>query len=289
MEYSEQALQVGQAFSKLIVPHTEFQSAVNFLKDAIQIGNHAGVFTGVRIIGPSGSGKSLLISHIAEFMRTKSLFDASIPVLTVSLKENPTVAQIQGDLLASFDYGLRHITRSSTNNEMNQVLVTAVIQHHVRLIALDEFQHVFQARGQKISTVVIDWVKRFMNLTGIPFVLAGTEPMGQLDELDPQLTTRISTVLNLSLFSPSREWLGFLKALAAGCPEVDLSTITENFAKKLYDATKGSPRLLKALLVRSIVLLISRNEYQLTESVLREAFVLQHGPNATAENPFALS
>jgi len=41
--------------------------------------------------------------------------------------------------------------------------------------------------------------------------------------------------------------------------------------------------------VRSIVLLISRNEYQLTESVLREAFVLQHGPNATAENPFALS
>lgn len=289
MEYSEQALQAAHSFSKLIVPHTEFQSAINFLKDSIQIGNHTGIFSGVRIIAPSGAGKSLLISHIADFMRKGSSSDVSIPVLSVSLKENPTVAQIQGDLLASFDYGLRHVTRSSTNNEMNHVLVTAVVQHKVRLIAIDEFQHVFQARGQKISTVVIDWVKRFMNLTGIPFVLAGTEPMGQLTQLDPQLTTRVSTVLNLSLFSPSREWLGFLKALAAGCPEVDLSPIHEKFAKKLYDATSGSPRLLKAILVRSIVLLVTRNEGQITESALREAFTFQHGPETTLENPFALS
>lgn len=289
MDYSEQALKAGQAFSKIIVPHTEFQSAVNFLKDAIQIGNHTGVFSGVRIIAPSGSGKSLLISHITDFMKKNNPSDANIPVLSVSLKENPSVAQIQGDLLANFDYGLRHTTRSSTNNEMNEVLVTAVKQHEVRLIAIDEFQHVFQSRGQKISTVVIDWIKRFMNLTGIPFALAGTEPMGQLNELDPQLTTRISTVLSLSLFSPTREWLGFLKALAAGCPEVDLNPIHDTFAKKLYDATSGSPRLLKALLVRSIVLMVTRNEGQITENVLREAFTLQHGTKTMLENPFALS
>lgn len=287
MKYSSNALLAGQLFSRIIIPHAEFQSAIDYIENAIQLGNNAGIFAGVRITAPSGSGKSLLLQHISESLKRGHNSESHIPVIAASLKEGPTVSQIQNELLRNFNYGLS-TSKGANNNEVNTILVTAIEQHDVQLIALDEFQHIFQYTSEKYASTVIDWLKRLMNMTRVPVALSGTELMERLATVDPQLTTRIPTVLRLSPFKLSRDWLGFLLALSNESKDIDISIIHKQLPKETFAATEGSPRLLKSLLVQAIVLLVDQGVTVLTPSVLKESFRLQHGPTSDGENPFAV-
>lgn len=289
MSYDLEALKVAAEFQSQIVPHTRFRTVLESIESAVAVGNSAGIFAGVRVSAPSGSGKSVLLQHVGNRLADKYGGDGSIAMISASLKENPSVSQVQGELIEAFSYPARSVSRVGNNNDVNIVLVRAITQHRVRLIAIDEFQHVFLSGGLKVASPVVDWLKRLMNLVHVPVLLLGTESIDRLDGLDPQLTTRIPTVGRLGPFPLTGEWYGFVKALASACKGMDMSALSRDvsLAASLHGATGGVPRLAKSLLVYSICIGLTNGQKVLDKSLLKAAYAAQQGSDKSGENPFA--
>ncbi|WP_454677814.1 TniB family NTP-binding protein [Achromobacter marplatensis] len=286
MNFTEEALAVGRVLERTIVPHSRFEMIASYIEKAVEIGE-TGIFSGVRVAAPSGSGKTALLRYLDHRLSDRYGVGGQLPMISASLKENPSVSQVQGELLGNFNYPLSGVQRLGTNNDVNMVLVRAIEQHRVRLIAIDEFQHVFLSNGSKVATAVLDWLKRLMNLTRVPVTLVGTEVLDRLEGVDSQLTSRIPTVVRMGHFQLNAEWKAFLQALASSVDAVDLTPLCGPFAKPLFMASRGSPRMSKGLLVHAVCSAVSKGEKVLTAETMREAFRQQIGPLPDEENPFA--
>lgn len=288
MLYTKKAMAAGRELRNAVIRYPSFYKALNLITNAVEVGNGTGIFTGVRIMAPSGCGKSLLIECLQKNVTKSSLLDGELSVIRTELKETPSVSQIQGGLLDNFKYGLvDHGRRSVNNTDVHRVLLAAIKEHRVQLIVLDEMQHVFSSHNDKVATHVIDWIKRLMNMTGVPIVLVGTELMDRLGAVDPQLTSRIPTTIKLMPFMHNSEWIGFLKGLVSQCHAVDLSIIAESpLATQLYGISKGVIRPLKSLLVQAVIMAVNAEEKKLTVERLLSAYEMVYGPEIAAENPF---
>lgn len=287
MEYSYDALLAGKAMREVVVRHPKFNEALTLISNVVQIGNSTGAPAGVRIIAPAGSGKTFLFQCLRKNVIGLPILKDKLAVIYASLKESPAVAQIQNELLSNFQYDAGIVrTRSSTNNEVNLILLRSIKDLGVKLIVLDEFQHIFLQHG-KVSITVVDWVKRLMNETEVPVVLIGTEMLDQLAGVDPQLTTRVPTSIRLGLFRYDKHWLVFLKGLADSCDKINLSIIYENYSREFYTATNGTPRLLKSLLIHIVILGVTEKREKADISLIQRAYELVYGPESAQESPFA--
>jgi hypothetical protein len=286
MNYSERALGVGAGIHQIRVNHTLFKEALTGIGRTIQIGNHLREPTGMSVIAPAGAGKSLLIECVKKNVCNWKFLDPS-GMLVVSLKEMPTVAQIQEDLLTNFNYVIPPKVNLRTNATFFNLLVAAIAQHCIWLIALDEFQHVFLAKKNGVHAAVIDWLKRLMTQTRVPILLCGTEALRKIESADPQLSTRIPAVFNLTAFSDDAEWKGLLNAFAKASKEIDLCPLADKYSTPLFDATEGIFRTLKNLIVEAAMIAIDEGHSAVDKQHLHDAFQRVVGPGSTKANPFS--
>ncbi|MDQ0141826.1 TniB family NTP-binding protein [Cupriavidus necator] len=285
MSYSAKAIQVGISISDIRIHHPAFKGALEGVGRIIQLGNNLRHPFGACIIAPSGAGKTLLIESVQRnecgwpYLRPQS-------VLVVSLKEAPTVAQIQEDLLASFDYVISPRTGRKTNAVLFNILVAAIEQHDILLIVIDEFQHVFLSRKDEVRAAIVDWVKRLMSVTQRPILLSGTEVLRSIERADPQLTTRIASIFTMPDLKNDENWRGVLGGFASATRElVDLTVLTTH-ANLVFKATQGVMRTLKSLIMESAMIAIDAQRTAVERQHLQLAFQRLFGNGSTKDNPF---
>ncbi|NWK47562.1 ATP-binding protein [Ralstonia pickettii] len=284
MSYSAKAIQAGFRIGQIRIHHPAFKDALTGVGRIIQLGNTLEHPTGACIIAPSGAGKTFLIDSVRRnvcnwpFLRPQS-------VLVASLKESPTVAQIQEDLLTDFNYAIVPKTGRKTNAVLFNVLAASIEQHDIQLIVLDEYQHVFLAHKDEVRSAINDWTKRLMTKTGRPVLLSGTERLRGVEQADPQLTTRITSIFSLPDLQNDENWRGVLAGFADATRDVDLS-VFKTHAGLIFKATQGVMRTLKALLMEGAMIAIDANEPKVEKEHLRLAFQRLVGTGSSRDNPF---
>lgn len=286
MKYSDHALRVAHALAQLRVHHPNFQAALDGVGRIVQIGNRIRDPIGMSLIAPAGAGKSLLIECVQKNVCQWPLL-TSDGVLVASLKESPTIGQIQSDLLSNLDYAIPLRTSRITNAKMFNLLVNTIAQKRIWLVALDEFHHVFLAKKDEFRNTIIDWLKRLMSEARVPVLLSGTEMLRMIESADPQLATRISSIFNLPEFSNNEEWRGILSAYVNACKDIDLSELPKSLASPIFKATQGVFRTLKALILESVMVGIDAGAAAVTKDHLKVAFERLVGPGSGKANPFA--
>jgi hypothetical protein len=285
MPYSEEALIVGRRLNNVVVSHSTFVQAMDGIGRIIQLGNELGSPRGMCLIAPSGCGKSLVI----DLLRTNSCgwpFLNQQSVLVAALKENPTVAHVQNELLNHFKYAINPKPSERTNSHVNNVLVRAIAHNKIQLTAIDEYQHVFLTRTDGVRRSINDWLKRYMTLTERPVLLTGTEELSALESGDPQISTRISSTFRLSAFKHDVEWKGVLKCFIDGCPEVDLSAMLNASSRDLHTASRGVFRNLKQLVVEAAMIAVDDHQKSVDRAHLCLAFRRVFGNASSRDNPF---
>jgi hypothetical protein len=285
MSYSEKALGAARALHQVVINHSTFTQALDGIGRIVQLGNDLGNPIGMCLIAPSGCGKSLLIDLLTRNAYGWPFLNAQ-SVLVAALKEAPTVAHIQSELLKCFKYPIPIRTSASTNAAVNNVLIEAVAQRKIQLTAIDEYQQVFLAGKDGVRRSVNDWLKRFMTLTEKPILLTGTEELSALATGDPQLSTRISATFRLMPFRHDAEWKGVLKAYSDDCQALDLSPLRNEYSRELYLASQGVFRTLKGLVLESSMVAIDDSAEAVNRKHLSTAFLRIFGPASTRENPF---
>lgn len=285
MPYSGKALTVGRKLEQVVITHSAFTQVVEGIGRIIQLGNDLSSPRGVALIAPSGCGKSLLVDLLKRNAYGWSFLEPH-SILVAALKEAPTVAHIQRELLKCFDYPITIRTTESTNAAVNNILVTAIAQRKTQLIVIDEYQHVFLAGKDGVRRTVNDWLKRIMSVTERPVLLTGTEALAALQEADPQISTRISGTFRLFPFKHDAEWKGVLRAYSENCPDVDLSNLSSECSRELFIASQGVFRLLKGLVIESAMIAVDDEKPAVCRDHLRQAFYQIFGPATSRENPF---
>jgi signal transduction histidine kinase len=148
----------------------------------------------------------------------------------------------------------------------------------VKLVLIDEANHLIDRGGEKTLHTAADWLKRLVDATRVSFVLAGIPRTRRLLATNDQLRDRFREVIEIDRFSVAnttnehefRSALNVFKGYLQDLPTLDISgkTIVRLFAF----ATDGRLRDIRRLLARSVELAFEQPDPRLTDLVLAEAF-----------------
>lgn len=291
--YSKAALLAGADVDRIMVRHPAVNKALDAMDRAFQLAHALEMPQGMRIIGPTGSGKSSLLRLFAQTLPKTTLFDPSFGVLNIRLMANCTRHQIVRSLLQRIDYPFPNVSTKAVDLK-TRILIEAVQARGVRVLAIDEAHHLSSARRVRnmdggSGNEATDWLREFNDETQLALILSGTDELDHLESIDPHLTSRLSARIELKDFALDSDWYGLLKAYAKQCTVFDLSNmLVDDLPIRIHHATSGNLRNLKRLLTETVLMAIDENinGATLTHAFLQRAHDRVRGDDDKIVNPF---
>lgn len=244
---------------------------------------------GLAIVGETGTGKTTLLSRFARsYPREEHPEFTEVPVLYASVPARCTIKRLAGLLLQALG---SKFWNCGDEEDRTYQLKTLLKGCRVRLILLDEVNHLGDRGAARTHYEVGDWIKQLSTDTRVPVVLAGTPSAAVLWQTNEQLADRYEVVtLELLSLAPDRapEFAGVLKTygkLMSGLQVIDLEA-TET-ARLMACATGGRLRDIRKLLVRAVELAEVDQTLMIDREMLRRAFEQVIYEKAPEErNPF---
>lgn len=230
----------------------------------------------VLLLGETGTGKSTLLKKFASrFSRTEHETFTEIPVLYVQVPSRCTVKKLATILLRTMGSPLYN---RGDEEDRTHHLITLLQRCKVRLVVIDEVNHLIDRGGRITHYAVGDWIKQTFDLAGVSCVLAGTPRSKLLLETNEQLGDRFREELHLPLFSAEtengqRELQRMLKAfrgLTEGLPSIDFAS--GSLPVQILFATNGRFRDVRKLLTRAVEVAFRSPQPQLTTACFLHAF-----------------
>jgi Cdc6-like AAA superfamily ATPase len=242
------------------------------------------------IVGDTGTGKTRLLTHFVEARpRIEHQEFSEVPVLYVEVPAKCSVKMLAGLMLRTL--GSPFWNRGDEVERTDQ-LITLLKGCRVRMIILDEVNHLADRGAAKSHYHVGDWIKQLIGASHLAVVLAGTPAAAILWNTNEQLADRYREKIMLRPLSMEanrvrelRSVLGAFRGLMEGLPCIDITD--EAHAKSIAFATAGRLRDIRRLLVRAVELAEMQSRFAITRSTLAHAFLEVIYPGAPANrNPF---
>lgn len=199
------------------------------------------------ILGDTGAGKTTLVDTWLEKAPLRAMETAEgsiIPYLYVLVPSSPK----KKGAVAAFLRAL-HDPNPSRGTEWDMISrVHRLIKRcQVRVIFVDEFQHLFEKDTQKVAHAIADFLKDVSNQAHVPLILTGM--LGEAEpilEANSQLGRRVGTPLVLRPFEWDRnrpetikEFRTLMRDIDRALP-LDLSNLQdEEMAFRFYYASEG--------------------------------------------------
>ena len=226
----------------------------------------------MRISGPSGSGKTTLVS-----IHQKKYPDIETPTgleKSVLYSRIPCPAYIGG--LASKllrDLGDPFYSKSAKITIHTQRLYSLLKACKVKIIFLDEVQHLVDRNSQKLLRDSSDWFKELIDETNIPIVFLGMPDSDKIFIENEQLSNRTRLVENTAPFDYNDTFRKFLYLLDLSLPLSELSGFADpEISKRIYISTKGLIKHVRDLTVESVAIAIQNQSVKVTMPMLAHAY-----------------
>jgi len=196
----------------------------------------------IAVRGKTGSGKTTLVRKVKEMILAEPHDSSTKPVVYLELPEDCTRKMVLGRILEAVDdddpYG-------STGSVLLARVQDAMRSHKVRLIIIDEVQHLVSKENKRVNHKMADLLKVLIDTVGVPFVLVGNTDLDHILSANQQLQRRMFDYIRLTPFDlgdrrDSVHFRAFLRLFDARLPfpewcELDDAAV----AAALHDATEG--------------------------------------------------
>jgi Bacterial TniB protein len=197
-----------QAFIDFKVKHPRLEEMDDTLMQAIY--GHR-TYTLLPIYGAGGVGKSTVLKHVAESCRAKEMDPATVPVVEVQASPEDIGASARLDFYrqiltqlrghVAVNDRVRHINlatypgKKSTDPaewlDMRDAVIYAFALLRVKVVFVDEAQHLMSVDTPHKPTSQLDWLKTLTNRTNVLHVLAGNFDLYDFCHLNGQAGRRM--------------------------------------------------------------------------------------------------
>ncbi len=183
---------------RILVKYPLFTTAVRRIQECFDSYGTTAEPACCPIVGASGSGKTTIISYFANLHpRMDHRWGAEQPVLLAKIPARPTVKSLAETLL----YKLGDPLWSRGNTVSKSIRLRELLkQCHVRLLALDEFQHFVDVRQANIPNEVADWLKEQVEEAKLAIVVLGLERCLEVLRQNEQLRRRFGANVRVGAF-----------------------------------------------------------------------------------------
>ncbi len=262
-----------QAFSEHLVAHPRLLSVQDHLEAAIGAPGDADL---VLVPGPTGVGKTTMVGTVSRHQRLgySDLGPGTRPVISVLTPSYSAHGFAFKDLLYAL---LAELLEPGTNSKvmyppvgddidflirrrrdpegvLRAACINALKRRGVRIIFLDEAQHLCKAGGPVHIEAVLESLKYLILATGVRIVLAGTDDLTHMIDLNGQLSRRIEIVhfgrYRADVQADVDAFVSVLDDFQAALPMLTFS-LADHW-HNLYDWSIGRVGSLKNLLLRAL-------------------------------------
>jgi hypothetical protein len=225
------------------------------------------------ILGPSRAGKTTTSRKFMERYPdieteeglTKQILYCEVPCPPALSSLPTTLLYALGDPL--YDKG-RNIAQRTLRLE------NLLIDCGVKMIILDEVQHLVEGTTPRQQRQASDWFKNIINKTKIPVVFSGLDSSSLIFEVNSQLKARVLNNFRIIPFRiTDKEFKAIVHVIDLKLPIKGQSDfVATGLWKEIYDATEGHLGYLKVLLKECVKIAIEKEYETITRSVLAKAY-----------------
>lgn len=246
----------------IIVHHPQFLELLDELEMMLYFSEGSVSPEGVYIYGDTGVGKSTLTLKFRDRYPKEHIIEdeqeyTRIPVLHVRVPPKATNRMLASKILEKMGDPLHY--------KGTEALLTSRIHHYVKklgikMLILDELQHLIDAETEHVLKTASNWVKTFTEEVGIAVVLSGMPESLHVFLANPQLDRRYCNKIELLPFSygTTEEIISFrtfLKKIDGQLPFSEVSNLADpELSGKIYYVTKGVPFYVMKLLEEATVI-----------------------------------
>ena len=255
-----------QAFIHLKVKHPRLQEIDDTLMQAMR--GHR-IYTLLPLYGASGVGKSTVLKHVAERCRAEETDPACVPVVEVQASPEDigasarldyyrqVLAQLQGHVgvrdrvknLPLFTNPEKKSRDPAEWLEMREAVQYALSLLRVKVVFVDEAQHLMSVDTPHKPTSQLDWLKALTNRTNVLHVLAGNFDLYDFCHLHGQAGRRMRDLYfpryHFDNAAECEAFIGALRSLLEHVPSKSMyraySRTGAGLASGAWDALACSP------------------------------------------------
>ena len=228
---------------RVLVKYPLFKTAIARIQACFDSHNATAEPDCCLLVGESGSGKATIISYFAGLHpRIDHKWGVEVPVLVAKVPARPTVKSFAETLL----YQLGDPLWSRGNTVSKSIRLRELIKRcHVRLLALDEFQHFVDVQRASIVNDVADWLKEQVEEARLAIVVAGLQRCLEVLRQNEQLRRRFSATLRVGAFrwelkEDRTTYRAFLRAVQEQLPEYEMPSLSDlDIAFRMHYASYG--------------------------------------------------
>lgn len=242
------------------------------------------------IVGEPGTGKSWIVKRFAADNPRQELETVTtVPVLLVSVPAKCSLARLPGAILQALGSPLWNV---GDEEQRTHQLETLLKKCGVKLLILNEANHLVDRGKEKSHYLLADWIKLLSERTRMPIALVGIPRLKVLLEVNEQLADRVREVVTVEPFGVDErcknQMVTALEAFDKLLDGVDRIRLTDPVnARRIAFATAGRLRRIRRLLVESVLLAGQQEKPRIDLPLLADVFRQHIFKGAPDErNPF---
>ncbi len=243
------------------------------------------------IVGPSGTGKSWLVTGLAKEVRSRSAdVIAFRTMITIEIPSKPSIRAFYEALLDKLG---GPILPREPNGALRRRILHFLKVLGVRVIVIDEFQHLARKVGSDLYGVC-DTIKSLMNEGQIGIIFVGVPEAEDVIQLDEQILTRRVMQIRIRAFCDTQnpdyqgengdflrtadfdEFKSVLVGLSKdfGCPDAEY-LVEDEVAQRVLEYTKGVFRVVDSFMRQAARNARERGKQGIDATAIREVLRLK--------------
>jgi hypothetical protein len=277
----------------LLIRYPRFEELQESIRECVEMSRNAGEPHCMSLEGVTGAGKSTLIrTYLEAFPRYETETGTQIPIFYLPTPSPVTVKGMAAMMLTAMGDPAAH---RGALWSMNLRLIHFLKACGVKLVILDDFQHLVDAQTNRVLREVSDWLKTVIKETNIPFLVTGIE--GEIEAIlnsNSQLSRLFAARERLEPFAWDNDDLQTQKTFARFVRYAEQGlglTFSAELSRagwlyRLHYATNGVVGNVMNLLRQGTYLLQQTGQTTLTLALLSRSFQKRLQKHVSKSDPF---